>query len=296
MREVLIQVAGPVAEVDRCPSAFWRGLRVAAFDGTMLDVADSAANAKEFTRPAGGAGPGGYPQARLVLLIECGTHVLIDAAIGGQGQGESTLAMAVAGSAGPDMLVLADRGMVGVPLWNAFRDSGAHLLWRLKRTVATKAEQILPDGTYLSRIRLDLHHQADSRRKGCPVPPPVLLRVVEYTIEGFDEVYRLGTSLLDPADAPADELAALYHARWDSEGGIGEIKTVQRGPGAVLASAYPDGVRQQIWAHLTVHHLTRVLMYHAAADNTTVLDPAQISFRQAQRLIRRDLSPAFSPL
>jgi hypothetical protein len=67
MEEVFRQVAGPVAEEYDCPTAFWRGLRLEAFDGTVLDVADTEANAGEFTRPAGGVAradirrPGSWP-------------------------------------------------------------------------------------------------------------------------------------------------------------------------------------------------------------------------------------------
>jgi len=126
LETVFRSVAGPVAKPDTCPSAFWRGLRLEAFDGTVLDVADTPANAEEFTRPAGSCGEGGYPQARVVALVECGTHALLDAAIGSRQQGETTLAMDLAGSAGPGTLVLADRNMLGVPLWNAFVEAGAH--------------------------------------------------------------------------------------------------------------------------------------------------------------------------
>lgn len=295
MEEVFRQVAGPIAEKERCPAAFWRGLRLEAFDGTVLDVADTEENAAEFTRPAGGAGPGGYPQARIIALAERGTHALIDAAIGGRQQGETTLAMELAASTGSGTLVLADRNMPGVPLWLAFRRTGAHLLWRLKRPTAQRVDQVLPDGSYLTRIHLDKHQHAAHRRRGEPVPEPVL-RVIEYTVEGSDEVLRLATSLLDPETAPASELAALYHERWESEGIFAEIKTAQRDSRAVPLSGRPDGVRQQIWAHLIVHHLTRDLMHHAAVEAKTPLDPDRISFRAAQRQVRTNLSPLISPL
>jgi len=214
LEAVFRQVAGPIAQPERNPSAFWRGLRLEAFDGTVVDVADTVANAEEFTRPAGSCGVGGYPQARVVALVECGSHALVDAAIGNRQQGETTLAFDLAASAGPGTLVLADRGMLGVPLWDAFVQSGAHLLWRIKNNVATHPIAELGDGSYLTRVRLDKHRAAELRREGKTVPSAVIVRVIEYTLDGGDEVYRLATSLLDPESAPAGELAALYHERW----------------------------------------------------------------------------------
>jgi hypothetical protein len=287
-------VAGPIAQERTCPSAFWRGLRLEAFDGTVLDVADTPENATEFTRPAGSCGTGGYPQARVVILVECGTHALVAAAIGGSQQGETTLARRLADAAGPDTLVLADRNMLGVVLWQAFTDAGAHLLWRLKKDVATTPAVRLDDGSYLARVRVDKHTAAALRRDGTPVADSILVRVISYTLPGSQEVYRLATSLLDPATAPAAELATLYHQRWESEGGLAEIKTVQRGPQGVLRSGCPHGVRQEIWAHLTVHHLTRALIQHAATRPTPPLDPQRISFRRAQHLIRRSLATSLS--
>ncbi|WP_425556847.1 IS4 family transposase [Dactylosporangium darangshiense] len=295
LETVFRAVAGPIAQPDTCAPAFWRGLRLEAFDGTVLDVADTPENAEEFTRPAGSCGVGGYPQARVVALVECGTHALVEAAIGGRQQGETTLAMNLAGSAGPGTLVLADRNMLGVPLWNAFVEAGAQLLWRLKKTVAKKPHAVLDDGSYLARVRLDKHTAAALRREGKGVPSAITVRVVEYTLDGSDEVYRLATSLLDPETAPAGELAALYHERWESEGVLAEVKTVQCGPQGVLRSARPDGIRQEIWAHLTVHHLTRDLIQHAATGANRSFDPQRMSFRRAQHLVRRSMVAAPRP-
>jgi Transposase DDE domain len=204
--------------------------------------------------------------------------------------------MLLAASAGPGTLVLADRGMPGVPLWAAFRRSGAHLLWRLKRSTGLRVDQVLPDGSYLTSMTIDKHKQAAYRSRGETPPGPVVLRVIEYTIEGSNEIYRLGTSLLDQTAAPAHELAALYSERWESEGIYAEVKTAQRGSRAVLRSSHPEGVRQEIWAHLIVHHLTRDLMLQAALSARPPLDPDRISFRAAQRLVRRDLALLLSPL
>src|SRR4051812_10733925 len=144
MEAVFHRVAGPIAEPHSCPAGFWRQLRLEAFDGTTFEVADTAENDAAFERPAGSCGPGGYPQVRMVALVECATHAVLDAVIGGRGQGETTLALDLAGAAGPDTLVLADRNMLGVQLWTAFRDRGAELLWRVKKTVATRPQACWP--------------------------------------------------------------------------------------------------------------------------------------------------------
>ena len=294
MEAVFRLIAGPVAEEATCPSAFWRGLRLEAFDGTVLDVADTAENAVEFTRPAGSCGAGGYPQARVVALVECGTHALIDAAIGGRKQGETTLAMRLAASAGSDTLVLADRGMLGVPLWTAFTDAGAQLLWRIKKDVAVKSHARLEDGTYLACIRLDKNAAAALRRAGKTAPGPITVRVIEYTLPGSDELYRLATSLLDPATAPATELAMLYHERWESEGAFAEIKSAQRGSRVVLRSGNPAGVRQEIRAHPPC--TTDPRSHSTSRDRVNPpLDPERISFRHAQQLVRRNLATTISP-
>jgi hypothetical protein len=177
-----------------------------------------------------------------------------------------------------------------VQLWTAFRDRGAHLLWRLKSTVATRPHAVLADGSWLARVRPDKHTAAACRRAGQAVPAAIIVRVIEYTLPCSGEVYRLATSLLDPVAAPAVELAALYHARWESEGIFAEIKIVQRGPRAVLRSTRPDGVRQQLWAQLTVHHLIRELIDHAAASARSRLQQRRISFSRAFRLVRRSLT------
>ncbi|WP_245970270.1 hypothetical protein [Streptomyces rishiriensis] len=73
------------------------------------------------------------------------------------------------------------------------------------------------------------------------------------------------TSLLDARRYPARQPAALYHERYEAEAVFAELKTHQRGARTVLSSKTPDGVLQQIWAHLLVHHALRELMGRTAA-------------------------------
>ncbi len=119
---------------------------------------------------------------------------------------------------------------------------------------------------------------------------------VEYRLAGIAEaepLYRLLTTLLDPAQAPAAELAALYHERWEIEVALAELKTGLRGARVVLRSKTPELVRQEFWGLLLAHFAVRGLMHEAAlrADE----DPDRLSFSHAVRVVRRKL-PLFAAL
>lgn len=245
MASLFQTMAQPLATV-LTPGAFWNGLRVMAIDGTTLEVPASLANEHAFGGQRDQSGRRvGFPQIRLLGMVECATHALVDVALGGYGDGEQELAAQLVGSLCKGMLVLADRGFLSVALWTTYHDAGAHLLWRLKGNVATKVVARLPDGTYLARIRPSKATWVPGQRR-----PPILVRIIEYRLAGSGLLYRLATSLLDHQHAPAPELARLYVRRWMFETAADELKTHQRGGGVVLRSSSPDGVRQEVWAHL----------------------------------------------
>jgi hypothetical protein len=127
-----------------------------------------------------------------------------------------------------------------------------------------------------------------------------LVRIVEYDVpdregNGTGELIVLITTITDPRDAKADELADTYHQRWEHETGNDQLKTHLRGPGRVLRSRLPDLAYQEMWAWLTVHYAIAVLIAQAA--EAADLDPDRISFTRALRIIRRtatgtaDISP-----
>ncbi|WP_432190228.1 IS4 family transposase [Streptomyces sp. Tue6028] len=270
------ELAGPLGQVG-LEGSFYRGMRLAAVDGFVLDAPDTKANRAAFGGPVKNGLPAGFPQVRVVTLTECGTHAQVDASVGGFNGGERDLAVAMAVSAA-GMLVIMDRGFPGAELWKTYTAAGAHLLLRARSCVARRPVQHLSDGTYLARMNL-------GGQKGAH-PGGVLVRVIEYRIGG-GEVIRLLTDLLDPEAFPAAELAALYHARWEAESAFRQIKTFQRGPAEVLRSGDPDLVRQEVWAHLAVHHcLTRVIV--SLADDNGI-DPDRISFVKVLKHTRRSV-------
>ena len=274
---VFHRLAGPVAE-QGLEGSFAFGMRLAAVDGFLLDVPETEANRAAFGGPVGAAGePVGFPQARVVTLTETGTHASIDAAVGGVNVGEQELAVSIAPSAA-GMLVIMDRGFPSVAVWKAYTQAGAHVLIRAGTKTAARVEEVLADGTYLTTMRPA--HGKGGTRAG------VTVRVIEYRVDGGEPV-RLLTDLLDPDGYPAQELAELYHQRWEVESSYRQIKTFQRGPQQVLRSGSPDLVRQEVWAHLTIHHcLTRIVVRLAAGGN---LDPDRISFIKVLKHIRRSV-------
>jgi hypothetical protein len=289
VKELFATVCRPVATVDT-RGAFYRRWRLIAVDGTTFDLPDTVANVARFGRPprsGRGEQDVGYPQARMVGLVECGTHVVFDAAIGPLRTGEHVLAGEVFASLRPGMLVLADRGFYGVDLWRQAAVTGADLLWRVRKDIVLPVIEQLPDGSYLTEIfdQRDIHHTR----------PGLRVRAVEYTLAGHEGVYRLITTILDPTQAPATDLAALYAQRWEFESTLDEIKTHLGGPRLVLRSQHPDGAEQELYGFLLVHHAIRNLMHHAAQDGDE--DPDRISFTRSLRVVRRQVidQAAFSP-
>jgi hypothetical protein len=260
-----------------------------ALDGSTLDVADTPANVAAFGRPTGGRGQGAFPQVRLVGLVECGTHAIVDAAMGGLHLGEGSLAPSLARSLGRGMLLLVDQGLCGLELWRTLQATGAELMWRCRQDVKLEVLEVFPDGSWRSELG---HSQPRSKR--------VPVRVIDYRLDdpgrpGQPEDYRLLTTILDPRVAPAAELPALYPQRWEHETTLDELKTHQRGAGVVLRSKDPSGVLQEVWAHLLVHYAVRTLMHQAALE--AAVDPDRLSFTRSLHIARRQVTSqaAFSP-
>jgi hypothetical protein len=290
LAELFSQACVPLA-TPTTPGAFYRQWRLVSIDGTTIDVADTPANAGVFGRAGTGRGDGSaFPQVRVVALGECGTHAVIAAVMDSYAVVEQTLAKRLVVSLQPGMLCLADRGFTAHPLFSSAAATGAALLWRAKKNAVLPVLERLPDGSFLS----ELVASPDKYRREDVLP----VRVVEYAIDdesrpgAIGTTYRLLTTILDPTQAPADELATLYAQRWEIESIFDELKTHQRGPRVVLRSRTPEGVYQEAWGYLCVHYALRALI-HDAADRGD-LDPDRISFTKALHAARRSVRAGLS--
>ena len=285
MRRLAQRVLRPLA-APGAPGAWYRGLRVMALDGSCMDVADEAANAAFFGYPGASRGETAFPQARVLGLVECGTHAVVAAGIAPYSHSEQAMAAELLpAKLTTEMLVLADRNFYGFKLWRIACASGAKLAWRVKSNLGLPVQQLLPDGSYLSTV----FDSADRARLSGQV-----VRVIDYTLNDsatpVHDSYRLVTNILDPQAAPALELAALYHERWEIEGVFDEFKTHLRANSTVLRSKTPELVQQELWGLLLAHFAIRQLMTQAAWPRG--LDPDRLSFTHAVRVIKRKMPQA----
>ncbi len=268
----------------RTKGAWYRQWRLISLDGSTLDTADTVDNEKAFGRPGASRGSSAFPQIRFVTLLENGTHVLWAARMDRYATDEITLAQDVVPALRPGMLCLADRFFPSYGLWQKAAQTGADLLWRTRRNARLDPDRRLSDGSYLSRIYASTSDRRNQRKA-------IVVRVIDYrlnNVEGAEPVYRLITTILDPTQAPAKELAALHHERWEIETALDELKTHLRGAQIVLRSKTPELVEQEFWGLLMAHYAIRGLMHEAAlkADE----DPDRLSFLHSVRVVQRRMA------
>ncbi len=303
VRALFERVAAPVAGPG-APGAWLGSRRLMAIDGVKLDVPDTPANVAGFGRP-GGVTRRPFPQIQVLGLGECGTHAVVAAEIGTLSVGERELAAGLAGSMEPGMLVIADRGFFSFGFWRDCQLTGADLLFRVASGLKLPVIQALPDGSFLSEVAAPKVRSSGFKVPLAAASDPrnathIPVRVVEYAVaaaggSGKPETFRLISTILDPDDVTAIELAAACQQRWEYEISLREIETQMPEPGRGLRSRTPELVRQELWGLLLAHYAIRSLMAEAAVS--AGLDPDRLSFMRSISLIRRQVTDqaAFSP-
>jgi hypothetical protein len=283
------KVARPIA-TKKTKGAWYRRWRVMLIDGTCLALQRTPENEEAFGIPDNMYGGCAFPVLRLIALVEAGTRVVVRAALGDYKSHELRLAEQLLPSLGEGMLLIEDRGYVGYNWWKAVAGRGCDILCRVRKNMHLPCRKALSDGSYLSELKPPVGSD------GKPIP----VRVIEYWLEGVsgsEPLYRLITTILDYEESPAQELAALYHERWEVETLFDEFKTHIRGGGHVLLrSRTPEMVKQETYGLLLAHFTVRSVMHDAAllVDE----DPDELSFIHTVRVLRRRLPQAaavFSP-
>jgi hypothetical protein len=312
LRRVFEQACLPLA-TPQTPGAFRFGRRLTSIDGTSFPVADTPANARTFgyqgeskqekkaaasssDRPTQSP----YPKLRACLLVEDGTHAIIGACLAPVRVSEPALLPQVLKRVTPGMLVTLDAGLRSAATFEQISRQGADVIGRLHAGDFLQPWRLLPDGSYLIRLKAKDYGLCDD----------LILRVIEYRLQDDiaepialqrrsrstsgtrdpkePELYRIGTTLLDPCEAPAREVAACYHERWEEEVVIDEAKTHQL-VFPMLSSKSPLLVIQQAYAVLLGHYLLRAWM-HRAARQESGLDTDRLSLTETIEVVNVALS------
>ncbi len=289
------KVAQPLATLET-ENAFLNGLRWMAIDGSTVDLPDTEENGRVFGYPGTRKGThAAFPKARLVILVELGTHLITDALISPYKIGERVRARKLLRSVGEGMLLTWDRGLHSFKMVKEALNQKCHILGRIPANVKFEVVEELADGSYLSWIAPD----RKSKKKGAS---RIQVRVIEYVIEeeGKEKVYRLITDLVDIALFPALLLAQEYHMRWEIENTLDEFKTHLNGRKTPIRSKKPRLVVQEIYGWLLAHFTVRSLILRTS--KASGIPPLRLGFTGTLKVLRRAIplfqgvSPSHLPL
>jgi hypothetical protein len=187
---------------SRSACGWWPGT------GAGIDAAVTPADTAAF-----GGVQGGGPQLRLLALIECGTHALIDAVFDGVARaGEQKLARRLLRAPGPGMLLLSGRDFPGRELRRLAAGTGAGLAWRIKKNLVVTPLRALPDGSFLSGHappRPKLSAWAAHRRRRTEVRSATKNQLLSQLDRAFPGITR---ALPDVLGTKAGRLVAAHFA------------------------------------------------------------------------------------
>jgi hypothetical protein len=258
----------------------WRGLALYGVDGTTLRVPDSKDNAGYFGYSHSVRGESAYPMVRVVGLMALRSHLLAAVTFGPYETGEISYAVNLWSSVPRDSLTIVDRGFLSARILIALGRDGTNRHW-LIRTKKSQRWRVLKRLGSRDAI-VEMNVSSEARKKDPSLPKIWVARAVTYQRKGF-RAQTLLTSLVDPVAFPTDEIATLYHERWELELGYDEIKTEMLDREEAIRSRTPTGVKQELWGLFLAYNLVRLEMERVAAE--AGVEPTRISFVAALRLI-----------
>ena len=264
----------------------WRGLALYGLDGSHLRVDDSEANSEHFGRPKCRSSAG-YPQMRMVALMNLTSRILAGAEAGPWARGEVTLARGLWNTIPDHSLTIIDRAFLSTAILLQVLSQGhdRHFLIRLKKNTRYQVIRLLADGSALATIAVPREVRAANPQ----APKTITVRLIAYQHPG-GEAGILMTSLRDPTEYPAAELISVYHKRWELEVAFDELKTHMLLRKEALRSKTVDGVYQEFWAIMLVYNLVRREM--AVVAESKGLCPSRVSFTGAFLMIHNFFAAA----
>jgi hypothetical protein len=285
----LCRVRVGVAAAGERMAQRWHGLRPKLIDGTSVSLPDTKKNQRAYPQ-SGRQKPGcGFPWLRLVGVFSLSTGVLLDYAKGNKHQSELRLLRGLLDGFKRGDLVVADRGFCCYVLLALLWRRGVWSLFRLHQSRAADWRK----GKRLGQQdRLFTWSQPRLRPPWLPqclwktIPEQLTVRVIRFPLHrrGYrPESVTLVTTLLDPENYPAQDIAQLYLRRWKIELWFRDLKTSMGME--VLRCQTPQMVHKELEMFLIAYNFIRCLMVQAGAINHVTLD--RLSFKDSVDSVRQ---------
>ncbi len=281
--EVMHWALRPLARRRRQGDGFWRGWRLLALDGTQFSLCNTPQIQEAVTKTKTRRGRAAFGKIVTGVLLELGLHNPLAAAIGRQGESEWQLAGRLLARLPARALLLADRlhgcAAFAAETLAACTRVGSHFLFRARSQIKVRTLRRFKDGSRLIEVPL--------REKGQPRHIARWLTLREIRVQVARPGHRtqelqLWTSLVEPAQAPAGELARLYAQRWEHELYYRQLKRQLR-KSELLQSHTVATAAQEIAALVLASAVLARERQRAAAGQAPVL---RISFMKILELIR----------
>jgi putative transposase len=261
----------------------WHGRRVRVADGSTVTMPDTPENQAEYPQQKSQQPGCGFPIARIVVVFSLAVGAALEAAIGryeGKQTGENSMFRRLHEVLTPGEVVLADRYFSGWFDLALLQQRDVDVVVRKHQLRATdfRGGQRLGHDDHLVCWSKPARPAWMSHDEYAALPGELVLREVRVRVtqRGFrPKSLVVVTTLLDPEEYPADEIATLYRLRWQAELNLRSIKIVLQMD--VLRCKTPHRVRNEFFMHLLAYNLIRRAMALAAWESGVA--PWQVSFK-----------------
>lgn len=277
---------------ERAEHPHWCGLNLYGVDGVVWRTPDTKENSATFARTANKASEAGYPQVRMVCMMELSSHLLVDSVFDSVSENEMNLATQLVERIPENSLTLFDKGFYSLGLLYDWQQRGTNTHWLLPLKKGTQYEEIRSLGKHDKLIRLSTTPQ--SRKKRADLPLTIEVRLLTRQVKG--KQVQILTSMTDAMAYPSADIVDLYAHRWEIEMGYREMKQYLLESRFTLRSNLPELIVQELWGILLAYNLIRYKMILMAKSLNSVF-PNLLSFRDASAHIIHKLThlPIYAP-
>jgi hypothetical protein len=229
--DTLSRLRVAMAAAGEKAAQLWHGLHPKVIDATTVGLPDTAKNQRAYPQ-SGSQKPGcGFPLLRLVGVFSLATGVLLDYAKGNKHQHELRLLKGLLEPFRRGDVAVGDRGFCSYVLLALLLERGVFSVFRLHQRRPSDLRQ----GKRLGKNdRRFTWLKPPEKPRWLPqswwkkIPAQLTVRVIRFQLacRGYrPESVTLVSTLLDPQQYPAQDIAQLYARRWKIELWFRDIKT-----------------------------------------------------------------------